>query len=182
MVLVSIREAIALGSLDVQALAMFDSTRRHFATLLPPLRASQLQLYHQVHKIYARFDQAASRSDRLIAIRELQVLLCDVHAPKRVDERGAGLAARHYKDAFGRNRPLQYTLLDVNPLLASPQMRLTALAGLLEHRDQHLRDWWREIMAIPGDGAKADSFGQLEIEEALVDRLETVGNSILATT
>ena len=29
-------------------------------------------------------------------------------------------------------------------MLASPQMRLIALAGLLEHRDQHLRDWWRD--------------------------------------
>lgn len=143
-VLVSIREAVTQGSLDVQALAMFDSIRRHFGALLPPLRASQLQLYHQVHKIYARFDQTTTRTDRLIAMRELQVLLCDVHAPKRIAERGAGLAARHYKDAFGRDRPLQYTLLDVNPLLASPQMRLTALAGLLEHRDQHLRDWWRD--------------------------------------
>ena len=80
----------------------------------------------------------------LQSIRQIYTTLCVEHAPDRRSERGAGLAARFYTTADGLHRPLQYTLLDVNPMLSNPQMRLTALGGLHDGRHRHIKDWWTD--------------------------------------
>jgi hypothetical protein len=70
-------------------------------------------------------------------------LLCVDNPALREMQPGPGLLARIYKrdDVM---HPLQYTLLDVNPMLANPDLRDEALGALDPNRHQHLWAWWRD--------------------------------------
>ena len=147
------KEQILRGTLDAYARRMLDETGTTFAQLRPPQRASRARLYAQLEQHYAAYaaatlaiaqGEAYANNLWLQSIRQIYTTLCVEHAPDRRSERGAGLAARVYTTADGLHRPLQYTLLDVNPMLSNPQMRLTALGGLHDGRHRHIKDWWTD--------------------------------------
>jgi len=147
------KEQILRGKLDAYARRMIDETANTFAGLRPPQRASRASLYAQLllhYDAYASANRAMTEGEAqaytlwLQLVHQIYTVLCIEHPPNRKGERGAGLAARIYTTADGLQRPLQYTLLDVNPMLSSPQMRLTALGGLQNAHHQHIKDWWTD--------------------------------------
>ena len=147
------KEQIVRGTLDAYARRMIDETGTTFAQLRLPQRASRARLYAQLQQHYAAYTAAAVAIAQgeahastlwLQTVRLLYTTLCVEHAPDRRSERGAGLSARIYTTSDGLQRPLQYTLLDVNPMLSNPQMRLTALGGLHDVQHQHIKDWWTD--------------------------------------
>jgi hypothetical protein len=159
--LVGNKAQIESGQLDDQAMQMIERIVRGFHDLRPPRRpshASQYTIFAAVISHYTEAQEKLARQERdgraafLSAVARLYKTLCVDHAPERRAERGEGLAARVHA-VEGQMRPLQYTLLDVNPILGSRAMRTTALSGIDLDKGRHIRDWWRDSFDkfLPGN-------------------------------
>ncbi len=141
---------IVRGVLDRTARQMILETLASFRRLQPPVRPHFANLYKRFSQLYERIDGARQavaagdvRSADLFvqATRILYTVLCIEHAPendKRLDG-GTRLSRTYGKPP----RPLQYTLLDVNPLLLNQAMQRDVQAGLLDETHWHIKDWWR---------------------------------------
>jgi len=155
--LISIQEQILRGNLDNAGRQMIHHTFQTFRALKVPARPSRLKIYRRIAGSYDLYDRAMTAAtmarpkrqpnaeiDVTNTIRQLYSLLCIEQVPEGVAKGGAGLAARVYVAEDGQRRPLQYSLLDVNPMLANGQMRLTALGGLNDEEHRHIKDWWKD--------------------------------------
>jgi hypothetical protein len=60
----------------------------------------------------------------------------------------SGISARRYEPEGSKDdearRPLQYTLLDIQPLQVSSEMRKTVLSAFSPEQYEHIHRWWRE--------------------------------------
>jgi hypothetical protein len=150
-------ERIKRGDLDALALRMIGESIAAFRQLRPPLRPSRLRLHKKLTPLFDAFDGATQSAMQYVAnaenirgqvVKQIDEELRAIPAPGSRPARGTGLASRLYQDEQGPWRPLQYTLLDVNPMLANAEMRLTALGGLDPVRDSHIAAWWRDSFDI----------------------------------
>ncbi|NJM42709.1 MAG: DUF87 domain-containing protein, partial [Anaerolineae bacterium] len=147
------KDQIVQGSLDEDGRRMIEGTCQTFRALKPPSRPSRHKVYKLLDKGFDLFERTLAAlptarptdtTANINTVRQLYTLLCVEHVPERRPERGAGLSARLYETEDGKRKPLQYTLLDVNPMLANSQMRLTALGGLNDEEHRHIKDWWKD--------------------------------------
>lgn len=136
--------------LDASALNMLDKCASGFACLQSPVSDSALTLYNPLSKLFAAYarDRNSPVVTAILAPTVFQIanLICRKHPAERKMKRGPGLLARMYPDADGVMHPLQYTLLDVNPLLniQSVEMRTAATGALNKYQHRHLMNWWRD--------------------------------------
>ena len=128
------------GRLDPLAIEMVEDTRQTFAQLQRPLRPMRILLHDQLQRLYVDYETANTTS------ADPEAIVKAVKALRKalLDDPRHSLAIRAYRAADGVTRPLQYTLLDVNPMLASSQMRESALGALDDARDRHILNWWRD--------------------------------------
>jgi len=128
--------------------AIFD-TYRAFAQLGAPTRPSVADAYGACLKLYADYDaahkaglrgEANAKAVKLAAIQVLSQTILALNVSPR-----SGVVARRYNDP---SRPLQYTLLDIEPMHLSATFRREALACLPEAQHSHIRAWWRQFDSI----------------------------------
>ncbi len=112
----------------------------------PPLGVISRQ-YDDLKILYERYDNArrgamigdaTTANDRIPALADLATLL--IEESKRGYKR-SGISQRVYGPS---NRPLQFTLLDVGPLLLHGDFRIKVLGALRPQAFRHIQSWWRD--------------------------------------
>ena len=128
------------GRLDPLAINVVEDTWQTFSLRQTPQRPARVLLYDQLRSLYADYETALTTAANPGAVTKA------VEALRKVlrDDAHHSLAVRAYRAADGTSQPLQYTLLDVNPMLASSQLRAAALGALDDARDRHILNWWRD--------------------------------------
>ena len=129
------------------ALRMADDYGQRFAHLRPPASETARLVYNKLGLHMAAFRQNRHSPNAaallLPLLSAMAKLLCVEHPAPRQMPRGPGLLERLY-DRDGVLHPLQYTLLDVNPMLANPDLREAALGALDSTQHRYLHQWWRD--------------------------------------
>jgi hypothetical protein len=143
-------DAITKGRLDAQAESMIDATRESFLQLHPPRRPSAARDYQHLAEHYSKYLNASGDegkpADRVKAAQAIHRLLFkEVSADTAVE---SGISSRYYSPKGSTDieaqRPLQYTLLDVQPLQVSSEMRKSVLSAFAREQFEHIDRWWRE--------------------------------------
>jgi hypothetical protein len=149
------QNAIEKGKLDAQAEAMIQGTRESFLRLHPPLRPGAARDYGRLAEKFAEYmnepvtgrrNGDSKPPDRASAAKAiLNILFKEASDDATAD---SCISTRHYAPAGSKDedvrRPLQYTLLDIQPLQVSFEMRKTVLSAFSPEQYEHIHRWWRE--------------------------------------
>ncbi|NJM42547.1 MAG: type IV secretion system DNA-binding domain-containing protein, partial [Anaerolineae bacterium] len=141
--LVAYREHLLMGHLDAAVRETLGTIGSAFRALKPPSRPSQAKMHQELVELFEGYTQAAAGAQAASA-KAIYAHICVTHEPKRNDK-AVGLSARTYPRGDDHDpHPLQFTLLDVNPLLNCSALRNTALQGLSNTHHTHIKNWWRD--------------------------------------
>ena len=142
---------ITRGVLDRTARQMILETLASFNKLAPPVRPHYVNLFKKFSQVYTKLEgvrQAVAVGEHHATAafaqvaRELYTLLCVDQAPEK--DRRLEDGTRTNRLYGNPPRPLQYTLLDVNPLLLSQAMQRDVQMGLVDETHWHIKAWWRD--------------------------------------
>lgn len=133
---VTLREPFGRGTPNANALAQVAELRSSFAALQRPSETSLQEVHGAIAHGFRAYDEALVEIERgqpdgagalIAAIREVYRAAFVQHVPN------ANAA-----------RPMQYTILDVNPMLVTTELRGRALGAIDPETHRHIFDWWRD--------------------------------------